>query len=92
MEVFFNIIFFFVLFLLLAKLILRYLLPWLLKRFVNKKMKEFNDAFGNSEPMQPKEERKFGDINVDYVPPQEPKKKQVVDEEYVDFEEIDETK
>ena len=45
MEVFLNIIIFLVLAMLLAKLLFRYLMPWLLRRFIEKRMKQFGDNF-----------------------------------------------
>ena len=91
MEVFLNIIFFLVLAMLVIKLLFRYLMPWLLRRFVEKRMKQFGDNF-----YQQQEEnenngsgRTFGDIKVDHIPPKDDAKKEQVDEEYVDFEEID---
>ncbi len=91
MEVFLNIIIFLVLAMLLAKLLFRYLVPWLLRRFVEKRMKQFGDNF-----YQQQEEREnngsgrtFGDIKIDHIPQKDDAKKEQVDEEYVDYEEID---
>ncbi|MBQ1720190.1 MAG: DUF4834 family protein [Bacteroidales bacterium] len=91
MEVFLNIIIFLVLAMLLAKLLFRYLAPWLLKRFVQKRMKEFGGEFQNFEQEnQSREGKDFGDIRVDHVPQNDSQRKDVVDEEYVDFEEVNE--
>lgn len=93
MEVFLNIIIFFVLFLLVAKMLFRYLMPWLLRRFVNRRMKEFGDAFEQPENQQSGQSKSFGDIKVDYVPPkQNEEDAHNGEEEYVDFEEIDDKK
>lgn len=76
---------------LLAKLLFRYLAPWLLKRFVQKRMKEFGGEFQNFEQEnQSRAEKDFGDIRVDHVPQNDSQRKDVVDEEYVDFEEVNE--
>lgn len=92
MEVFLNIIIFLVLAMLLAKLLFRYLAPWLLKRFVQKRMKEFGGEFQNFEQENQRGEGKtYGDIRVDHVPQNDSQRKDVVDEEYVDFEEVDES-
>ena len=92
MEVFLNIIIFLVLAMLLAKLLFRYLAPWLLKRFVQKRMKEFGGEFQNFEQEnQSGEGKTYGDIRVDHVPQNDSQRKDVVDEEYVDFEEVDES-
>lgn len=92
MEVFLNIIIFLVLAMLLAKLLFRYLAPWLLKRFVQKRMKEFGGEFQNFEQEnQSGEGKTYGDIRVDHVPQNDSRRKDVVDEEYVDFEEVDES-
>lgn len=92
MEVFLNIIIFLVLAMLLAKLLFRYLAPWLLKRFVQKRMKEFGGEFHNFEQEnQSGEGKTYGDIRVDHVPQNDSQRKDVVDEEYVDFEEVDES-
>ena len=92
MEVFLNIIIFLVLAMLLAKLLFRYLAPWLLKRFVQNRMKEFGGEFQNFEQEnQSCEGKDFGDIRVDHVPQNDSQRKDVVDEEYVDFEEVDES-
>ncbi len=51
--------------------------------------------FGNNMEQQQQnntQRQTFGDIKVDYVPPKEEKKDEFVDDEYVDFEEIDEKK
>lgn len=91
MEVFLNIIIFLVLAMLLAKLLFRYLAPWLLKRFVQKRMKEFGGEFQNFEQEnQSGEGKTYGDIRVDHVPQNDSQRKDVVDEEYVDFEEVNE--
>lgn len=77
---------------LLAKLLFRYLAPWLLKRFVQKRMKEFGGEFQNFEQEnQSGEGKTYGDIRVDHVPQNDSQRKDVVDEEYVDFEEVDES-
>ena len=90
MEVFLNIIIFLVLAMLLAKLLLRYLLPWLLRRFVERRMKEFGGQFQNFEDeKQGGEGKTYGDIRVDHVPQKEEQQNVNIDEEYVDFEEID---
>lgn len=76
---------------LLAKLLFRYLAPWLLKRFVQKRMKEFGGEFQNFEQEnQSGEGKTYGDIRVDHVPQNDSQRKDVVDEEYVDFEEVNE--
>ena len=91
MEVFLNIIIFLVLAMLLAKLLFRYLAPWLLKRFVQKRMKEFGGQFQNfEEGNQGGEGRSYGDIRVDHIPQKDEPQKGNVDEEYVDFEEVNE--
>lgn len=91
MEVFLNIIIFLVLAMLLAKLLFRYLAPWLLKRFVQKRMKEFGGQFQNfEEGNQGGEGRSYGDIRVDHIPQKDEQQKGNVDEEYVDFEEVNE--
>ena len=91
MEVFLNIIIFLVLAMLLAKLLLRYLLPWLLRRFVERRMKEFGGQFQNFEDeKQGGEGRTYGDIRVDHIPQKDEQQKGDVEEEYVDFEELDE--
>lgn len=75
---------------LLAKLLLRYLLPWLLRRFVERRMKEFGGQFQNfEEENQSREGKTYGDIRVDHIPQKDEQQKDNVDEEYVDFEEID---
>ena len=76
---------------LLAKLLFRYLLPWLLRRFVERRMKEFGGQFQNfDEDVQSRAGKTYGDIRVDHVPQKDESKKVDVDEEYVDFEEIKE--
>lgn len=79
---------------LLARLLFRYLMPWLLKRYVNKRMKNFEDqGFGNVDnSTNSSDSIKVGDIKVDYVPPKEENKNSASDDEYVDFEEIDDKK
>ena len=68
MEVFLNIIIFLVLAMLLAKLLFRYLAPWLLKRFVQKRMKEFGGEFQNFEQeYQSREGKDFGNISKTIV-------------------------
>ena len=90
MEVFLNIVIFLVLAMLLAKLLLRYLLPWLLRRFVERRMKEFGGQFQNfEEETQGGEGKTYGDIRVDHIPQKDEQQKGNADEEYVDFEEID---
>lgn len=91
MEVFLNIIIFLVLAMLLAKLLFRYLAPWLLKRFVQKRMKEFDGQFQNfEEENKGGQGRTYGDIRVDHIPQKEEPQKGNFDEEYVDFEEVNE--
>ncbi len=93
MEVFLNIVIFFVLFLLVVKLLFRYLMPWMLRRFVNRRMKDFGDNFGQPENQQTGQSKSFGDIKVDYVPPKnDESKNNDGDDEYVDFEEVDDKK
>lgn len=90
MEVFLNIIIFLVLAMLLAKLLFRYLMPWLLRRFVEKRMKQFGDNFYQQEENDNSGSgRTFGDIKIDHIPQKDAAKKEQVDEEYVDFEEVD---
>lgn len=85
-----NIIIFLVIAMLLAKLLLRYLLPWLLRRFVERRMKEFGGQFQNfEEENQSREGKTYGDIRVDHIPQKDEQQKDNVDDEYVDFEEID---
>ena len=87
MEVFLIIIIFLVLALLLAKLLFRYLSPWLLKRFVERRMKRFGGEFQSyEEEKRSGEGRTYGDIRVDHVPQKEEPQKGNFDEEYVDFE------
>lgn len=91
MEVFLNIIIFLVLAMLVAKLLFRYLMPWLLRRFVEKRMKQFGDNFYQQQEDNENygSGRTFGDIKIDHIPQKDDTKKEQVDEEYVDFEEID---
>lgn len=87
-----NILLFFVFFLFIFRLLFRRLLPWLLRRYINKKMRNMygsNDAFENDE--QTKNTKHFGDIKVDYVPDEEGENKTTSEGEYVDYEEVDNT-
>ena len=90
MEVFLNIIIFLVLAMLVAKLLLRYLMPLLLRRFVEKRMKQFGDNFYQQQDGNENNGsgRTFGDIKIDHIPQKDDAKKEQVDEEYVEFEEI----
>jgi|GEM_PF-2462965 len=91
MEVFLNIIIFLVLAMLLARLLFRYLAPWLLRRFVERRMKKFGDGYQNfSDAGQEQQGKTYGDIRVDHIPRKEDRKNDCADEEYVDFEELDE--
>ncbi len=91
MEVFLNIIIFIVLAMLLAKLLFRYLAPWLLRRYVERRMKKFGEGFQNfEEQSQNREGKTYGDIRVDHIPQKEEPQNCNVDEEYVDFEEMNE--
>ena len=55
-------------------------------------MKEFGGEFQNFEQEnQSGEGKTYGDIRVDHVPQNDSQRKDVVDEEYVDFEEVDES-
>ena len=92
MEVFLNIVIFFILAALLASLLLRYLLPWLLRRFVKRSMKQFGENLHEQQNYDEDRQsgKTFGNIKVDYIPKNDNQKKADVDEEYVDFEEINE--
>ena len=91
MEVLLNIILFLVLAILLAKLLFRYLLPWLLRRFVERRMKEFDDEYQKfAKENRSREGMNYGDIRVDHIPQKDEPQKGNADEEYVDFEEVNE--
>ena len=66
---------------LLARLFFRYVLPWWLKRFVDKQQRKFNQQYYNQNPRNEGEtyirkEPEEGKVNPDVG-------------EYIDFEEID---
>ncbi len=62
----------------------RYLLPWLLRRFVRKIAQKMNVQFE-----EPAKKKKQGEINIDFVPENKASNDStVVDGDYVDFEEI----
>jgi len=95
MEVFLNILIFFILAMILARLLLRLLAPWLLRKFVERRLKKFGENMfvdQNDTESDDNEEKTFGEIKVNNIP-RNPKsqapKNDRNDEEYVDFEEID---
>ena len=95
MEIFLNILIFFILAMILARLLLRLLAPWLLRRFVERRLKKFGDNMfvdPSDKEYDADGEMTFGEIKVNNIP-KDPKsqasKTDINEEEYVDFEEID---
>ncbi len=81
MEVLLKIILFFFVLSLLARLFFRYVLPWWLKRFVDKQQQKFNQQYNDQNTRNEGEtyirkEPEEGKVNPDVG-------------EYIDFEEID---
>lgn len=65
------------------RLVIRYVLPWLIMRFINKQQKNF-DNYRQSDNTQ-----KEGDINIKKGKGEKKKKADPLFGEYVDFEEIE---
>ena len=69
------------------RLFWRYLLPWLLKRFMRRMQQKFTDL-GGGQPEQ-KKRKQEGEITIDHVPPAASKGgANGAEDDYVDFEEI----
>lgn len=69
-------------------LISKYLFPYLLKRFIRKTQERFQNYQQGNNPV---DQRKEGEVKVDYVPPQEKKGSFNPDSaEDIDFEEVNE--
>ncbi len=78
-------IFWFVVILLILRFVVKFFLPW----YLNRKMKKFQDRFEQEQQYHKNQYRKEGDVNIDYVPPQnEEKEFDDSEAEVVDFEEI----
>lgn len=65
----------------------RYVFPWLLKRYIRKTQEKFYGK--SSQQGKSKKQKKEGEVNIDYVPEDEKKKKDSDLGEYVDYEEIE---
>jgi len=69
---------------LLGYLFFRLLLPWLLKRMVKRFANKMNTQFD-----EPKKNKKFGSVNIDYIPENQNNEKENDDKgDYIDFEEV----
>lgn len=69
-------------------LLSKYIFPYLIKYFLKKTQERFNQF---RQDQQPEDQRKEGEIKVDYVPPESKKHKFNPDQtEDVDYEEIKE--
>lgn len=72
---------------LLGYIFLKFILPWMLKRFVRKMAKKMNIPY--EEKTNRSSKQKPGEINIDYVPENKPSdENNLSDGEYVDYEEI----
>ena len=71
---------------LLGYLMFRYVIPWLLKRWIRKAAQRMNPDYHNQ---MEKDKRKVGEINIDYIPTEKDSKDDDKDDgEYVDYEEV----
>jgi len=84
MIAFLRIILILVLVYYLVRIITRYLVPFLLGNYVNRKMNDYSDRSGRQQ--QTGGRKKEGEITVDYAPQEEKKQKDRV--EYTYYEEI----
>ncbi|PCJ82448.1 MAG: DUF4834 domain-containing protein [Flavobacteriales bacterium] len=69
------------------RLFTRYVMPFLLRMFVNKAQRNFEQKMNEMHGQQ--EQRPEGEMRVDYNPNKNQKKKKDDDGEYVDYEEVD---
>ncbi|MAO71227.1 MAG: DUF4834 domain-containing protein [Flavobacteriales bacterium] len=69
----------------ILKLLGRYIIPYLLKRYVKKKQSEFNQQFSQRQSNEEKE----GEVSIK-TKPKKPKSDTSKMGEYIDFEEVDE--
>lgn len=64
----------------------RYVIPWLLKRWIKKAAQKMNPDYHDQIK---KEKRKVGEINIDYIPTENESKDEDKDDgEYIDYEEV----
>jgi len=87
MTGFIRVLLIFALIYFIVRILFRYVLPFLLKRFINRKMEEMS---GRANNYQHKEPRREGEITVDYKPSDKKKRNKKNTGDYVDFEEIKE--
>ena len=85
---FLNILFIIILVIIALRLFMRYVFPFLLMRYFKKKQKEFMGKMQNGQ----KQQRKTGEVNVNYDPDNPAKTKSDDIGEYTDFEDVDEDK
>lgn len=81
---FLRVIFILILTYYLFKLVGRYLLPWLLKRFMKNVQNKYSQNAGNTNNQSKKE----GEVNIKYSPKDKKNKDEDIGE-YVDFEDLD---
>ena len=86
MDILFCIIIFFILLYYAVKLFLRYMLPWLLQRYVKKQQGKYGQFTGQKEDFSTRE--KEGEVRIKKKPP-EKSKNDTGFGEYVDFEDVD---
>ncbi len=85
----FRIILFFVGFYIVAHLLFRYIIPWLLRRWVRKMGKNHEQSQGRY--YRNEANKKEGEVHIDKVPKdknKDSKGKELDDGEYVDYEEL----
>lgn len=70
------------------KLIIRWFGPIILRYFLKKVGKKFEQKFGQANPMAGQQQRKQGEVTIDKKPKNKRKSKNDVGE-YIDYEEID---
>ncbi|PLX08241.1 MAG: DUF4834 domain-containing protein [Marinilabiliales bacterium] len=72
-------------FYLLAVLLFRYVITWLLKRWVRNAARKINPDFDKQEKQKNK---KAGDVSIDFIPEKDEESDNDDGGEYVDYEEI----
>ncbi len=68
------------------RLLFRYVVPWLLKRKLNK----MEDEYKRKQNYQHRENKSEGEVSIEQIPKDQKKKKKMQDDEdYADYEEVD---
>ena len=70
---------------LIYRALVRYIIPFLLKVYLKKSQERF---FDQNPGLRHEENKKEGEVSVDYVPGKKKGKKELDDDEYIEYEDV----